>query len=96
MGGEAEGAAPSGCQAAFVLDHRDGFLAGVAPAVAPFPGGCAEGNVLGGIEQVGCDADHAMTALCVFDGQERSGFSRPAPKPRLPEFADRILNQQHT
>ena len=61
--GETEGAAPSGFQAAFVLDHGKGFLDGVAAAVAPFPGGGAEGNVLVGIEQVGWDADLAVRAL---------------------------------
>ena len=37
--------------------------------------GSAVGDVLVGVEQVGWDADLAMTALFVFDGQERSGFS---------------------
>ena len=74
MGGETEGAAPSGFEAAFVLDHGKGFLAGVATSVAFVVCGRAEGDVLVGIEQVGWDADLAMTALCVFDGQERGGF----------------------
>ncbi len=61
--------------AAFVLDHGKGFLDGVATSVAFVVCGSAEGDVLVGIEQVDRDADLAMAALFVFDGQERSGVS---------------------
>ena len=71
---QAKGTAPSGFETAFVLDHGNGFLAGVSTAVASFPSGSAERNVLVGVEQVHWDADHAMTALLVFDGQERSSL----------------------
>ena len=74
MSGEAESAAPSGFEAAFVFEHRDGCFAGVATAVALFPGGGAEGDVLVGVEQVGWDTDLAVAALFVFDGQVWSGF----------------------
>ena len=61
--GETEGAAPSGFEAAFVLDHGDGFLDGVSMSVAFVVCGSPEGDVLVGVEQVGWDADHAVRAL---------------------------------
>ena len=77
MSGETESPAPSGFQAAFVLDHGNGFLDGVTTSVAFVVCGSAEGNVLADVEQVGWDADLAMTALFIFDGQVRRGFGRP-------------------
>ena len=76
MCGETEGAAPSGFEAAFVLDHGEGSLAGVTTSVALFPSGSAEGDILVGIELVRSDADHARTAVIVFDRHERSGAVR--------------------
>ncbi len=60
VSGETEGAAPSGFQAAFVLDHGKGFLDGVAAAVAFVVCGGAERDVLVGIEQVGWDATYTV------------------------------------
>ena len=74
VSGQAERPAPSGCEAALVFDHGNGFLAGVATSVALFPGGGAEGNVLNTVESVYWDADHALAAVFVFGAQERSGL----------------------
>ena len=74
VSGQAERPAPSGCEAALVFDHGNGFLAGVATSVALFPGGGAGGNVLNTVEFVYWDADHALAAVFVFGAQERSGL----------------------